>query len=331
MDRTANGRRNRILHNPDSERGIFGSLKTDVQAAFLEFCGTFLFLLLGLGGIQAAAYSNQASVAAAAQDSEGGAAINTVASIDQLLYIAACMGLSLLISVWLFYRVTGGIFNPAVSTALLLIGAIGPVRWALCCFAQMVGAIAASGVLLALLPGPLAVNTTPGPGVNKAQAVFIEMFLTAALVLSVLMLAAEKHRSTPFAPIGVGLTLFAGHLFGVIYTGASMNTARSFGPAVVTSFAGDHWIYWLGPFLGSILATFFYSLLKHVKYWTINPGQDVADPRQSPPGPIDTIRAATSGAAGTNGTRMSENTAVNGRMDEKPAPPGHAHVQHGVV
>lgn len=93
---------------------------------------------------------------------------------------------------------TGGIFNPAVSTALWLIGAIGPVRWALCCFAQvrsvrpgrerrahaprqMIGAIAASAVLLALLPGPLAVNTTPGPGVNKAQAVFIEMFLTAAV------------------------------------------------------------------------------------------------------------------------------------------------------
>lgn len=320
-----------MLHNPDSDRGIFGSLKTDLQAAFLEFCGTFLFLLLGLGGIQAAAYSNQSSVAAASADSEGGAAINTVASIDQLLYISASMGLSLLISVWLFYRVTGGIFNPAVSTALLLIGAIGPVRWALCCFAQMIGAIAASGVLLALLPGELAVNTTPGPGVNRAQAVFIEMFLTAALVLSVLMLAAEKHRSTPFAPIGVGLTLFAGHLFGLIFTGASMNTARSFGPAVVTSFASSHWIYWVGPFLGSILATFFYSLLKHVKYWHINPGQDVADPARSPPGPIDTIRAATSQVSGT---RMSESTAGNGRhsmLEEKPAPPGHAHVSHGVV
>ncbi|KAG8947460.1 Aquaporin-4 [Tulasnella sp. 424] len=319
--RTASGRRIPGLHNPDSEHGIFGSLKIDIQAAFLEFCGTFLFLLLGLGGIQAAAYSNQSSVAAASQDSEGGAAINSVASIDQLLYISACMGLSLLISVWLFYRVTGGIFNPAVSTALLLIGAIGP----------MIGAIAASGVLLALLPGTLAVNTTPGPGVNRAQAVFIEMFLTAALVLSVLMLAAEKHRSTPFAPIGVGLTLFAGHLFGVIFTGASMNTARSFGPAVVTSFGTDHWIYWLGPFLGSILATFFYSLLKHVKYWTINPGQDTPDPRQSPPGPVDTIRAVTSG-----GTRMStsESATMNGRhsvVEEKPAPPGHAHVAHGVV
>lgn len=76
---------------------------------------------------------------------------------------------------------TGGIFNPAVSTALLLIGAIGPVRWALCCAAQLIGAVAAAGVLQALLPGPLASNTTPGAGVNTAQAVFIEMFITAAV------------------------------------------------------------------------------------------------------------------------------------------------------
>jgi aquaporin related protein len=74
------------------------------------------------------------------------------------------------------------------------------------------------------------------------------------------MLAAEKHRSTPFAPvciiyphahiyqltslfqIGIGLTLFACHLWGVIFTGAAMNTARAFGPAVVTGFNEDHWV-----------------------------------------------------------------------------------------
>jgi aquaporin rerated protein, other eukaryote len=75
-------------------------------------------------------------------------------------------------------------FNPAVSTALLLTGAIRPFRWATCCFAQLVGAIAASGVLLALLPGPLTVNTGPGPGVSKSQAVFIEMFLTSVSTIS---------------------------------------------------------------------------------------------------------------------------------------------------
>ncbi|KAG9027874.1 Aquaporin-4 [Tulasnella sp. JGI-2019a] len=323
-----------FFRNPDGS--LLQSVKQDMQAAVLEFCGTFIFLLLGLGGIQAAAVSNEAALSAtSATDSGGGVSVNRVASIDQLMFISAAMGLSLLIAVWLFYRVTGGVFNPAVSTALLLVGAIGPVRWALYCAAQLIGGIAAAAVLQALLPGPLASNTTPGGKTNNAQAVFIEMFITAALVLAVLMLAAEKHRSTPFAPIGIGLTLFACHLFAVIFTGASMNTARSFGPAVVSGFPKAHWVYWVGPFLGSLLATFFYSILKQIKYWNINPGQDLPD-GQSPPGPIETIRSVTlqskSNLATTPEIVVSANTGrvvsvgnmSEGSLQEKHAPSGHA-------
>jgi aquaporin related protein len=53
--------------------------------------------------------------------------------------------------------VTGGVFNPNISTGLLLVGAIGPVRWALYCLAELAGGIAASAIILALLPGPLVV------------------------------------------------------------------------------------------------------------------------------------------------------------------------------
>jgi len=254
-------------------RSLFGNLREDVHAATLEFFGTILFLLLGLGGIQAAAFSNKSSP-------------DQVPSPIELLYISTSMGLSLLVSVWFFYRVTGGVFNPAVSTALLLIGTIGPVRFVLYCIAQLAGGIVASALLLALLPGKLGVTPAPSHGVNSAQAVFIEAFMTAALVLAVLMLAAEKHRSTPFAPIGIGLTLFACHLWGVAYTGAAMNTARAFGPAVVTGFNKDHWVYWLGPFIGSLIATLFYALLKHIKYWRLNPDQDTPDPKMSPPDPL---------------------------------------------
>jgi len=228
--------------------------------------------------------------------------VNQVASIEQLLYISVSMGLSLLVSVWFFFRVTGGVFNPAVSTALLLIGAIGPVRFVLYCIAQMVGGIVASALLLALLPGALVVTPSPSQGVNSAQAVFIEAILTAALVLAVLMLAAEKHRSTPFAPIGIGLTLFACHLWGVVYTGAAMNTARAFGPAVVSGFSPSHWVYWLGPFIGSLIATLFYSFLKHIQYWRLNPDQDIPDPKHSPPDPL----------AALSNTRSRQTNSMNG-------------------
>ncbi|CAE6421798.1 unnamed protein product [Rhizoctonia solani] len=384
-------------------KSLFGNLREDLHAAALELVGTVLFLVLGLGGIQAAAFSNQSSVAAAANGAEndGAQAINKVASIEQLLYISVSMGLSLLVSVWFFYRVTGGVFNPAVSTALLLIGAIGPVRWALYCIAQMVGGIIAAALLLALLPGELvvtpspardvnaaqavfieafltsalvlavlmlaaekhrstpfapigigltlfachlwgvvftgaAMNTallpnnvprrpSPARDVNAAQAVFIEAFLTSALVLAVLMLAAEKHRSTPFAPIGIGLTLFACHLWGVVFTGAAMNTARAFGPAVVSGFDRDHWVYWVGPFVGSLMATLFYSFLKHIKYWRLNPDQDVADPKMSPPDPLQNVLSRSHSSVdhdrngdvhiGTNGRAMNGNGEHKSRVE----------------
>jgi len=89
------------------------------------------------------------------------------------------------------------------------------------------------------------------------------------------MLAAEKHRATFIAPVGIGLSLFIAELFGVYYTGGSLNPARSFGPCVVLhEFASYHWIYWVGPILGSLLASGFYMFIKALEYETVNPEQD---------------------------------------------------------
>lgn len=101
--------------------------------------------------------------------------------------------------------------------------------------------------------------------------------MTAELVLTVLMLAAEKHKGTYLAPIGIGLSLFVIMLVGTPYTGSSVNPARSFGPAVVEHyFPTYHWIYWLGPFLGSFLAAGFYKFIKWARYEEANPGQQSA-------------------------------------------------------
>jgi aquaporin related protein len=93
------------------------------------------------------------------------------------------------------------------------------------------------------------------------------------------MLAAEKHRGTFMAPVGIGLALFIAELAAVMFTGGSLNPARSFGPDVVLhKFAGTHWIYWLGPFLGAILAVLFYRFIKMLEYETANPGADATGP-----------------------------------------------------
>ncbi|KAJ7503541.1 putative aquaporin 1 [Mycena galericulata] len=289
------------------------NIRDDLAAASLELVGTTFFLLLGLGGIQAATREKVSSSAG-------------VTNVEQVLYISTCMGISLVVSAWIFFRITGSLFNPCVTVSLMLLGIIPPVRGVLYFIAQFLGSILASAILVGLT-GTLSVNTSLQPGTTPAQGVFIEMFITCALVIAVLMLAAEKHQATAFAPIGIGLTLFSCHLWAVFYTGASMNTARSFGPAVLTGFSTpNHWVYWVGPFLGSMVGSAFYVVCKHFKYWTLNPDQDTSDHTKSPDDPVVVAQAlmeerniripklsvssATTGRERGNSTLVSEEQVI---------------------
>jgi len=236
-----------------------------------EFVGTFLFLFFAFAGTQ---------VANTPQTTTGSTSSNLPQGPNpsQLLYISLCFGFSLAVNAWIFFRISGGLFNPAVTLGLCLIGAVPFSRGALVFIAQMLGAMASAGVVKTLYPGPLAVTTTLSGGTSKAQGVFIEMFLTAQLVFTIFMLAAEKHKGTFIAPVGIGLSLFIAELAGVYYTGGSLNPARSFGPCVANrTFPHDHWVYWVGPLLGSLVASGFYWFIKACEYETANPGQDFDD------------------------------------------------------
>jgi len=137
-----------------------------------------------------------------------------------------------------------------------------------------------------MYPTPLNVQTKLGDGVTIAQGIFIEALCTAELVFTIIMLAKEKHKATFLAPIGIGFALFIGELAAVFYTGGSLNPARSFGPAAVLhDFDSNHWVYWVGPFIGTLLAVIFYKLIKILEYEMANPGQDgdlENDPTQNP-------------------------------------------------
>ncbi|KAF4614235.1 hypothetical protein D9613_008049 [Agrocybe pediades] len=126
---------------------MFANIKDDCQAAAFEFLGTTFFLLFGLGGIQASA----------AEATSGGTGTEASA-VQRILYVSTCMGLSLLVSAWLFFRATGALFNPNISLALFLVGSLGLFRFVLYCIAQLVGAIAAAAIVRSLTSAPLSVK-----------------------------------------------------------------------------------------------------------------------------------------------------------------------------
>ncbi|KAL8720907.1 MAG: hypothetical protein Q9225_002293 [Loekoesia sp. 1 TL-2023] len=246
-----------------------------------EFVGTIMFLYFAFGATQIA----------------NNIVPPTEASLDRLLFISLAFGFSLATTAWVFYRVSGGLFNPAVTLGLVLAGGLPPVRGALLFIPQMLGGMVAAGLVSCMFPGPLSVQTKLTGGTSIAQGLFIEMFLTAELVLTVLFLAAEKSKATYLAPVAIGLALFVAELTGVYYTGGSLNPARSFGPCVANrQFDGYHYIYvrqspeqlypgavrvakhvltlWIGPFLGAAIAAGYYHFAKWNRYEEANPGQD---------------------------------------------------------
>lgn len=110
-----------------------------------------------------------------------------------------------------------------VTVAMGLIGAMPWIKAALLITAQLLGGIAAAGAVSATFPGPLSVRTSLGDGTSISRGVFIEMFLTALLIFCIFMLAAEKHRGTFIAPVGIGLALFVAEMAGkwfllIVYT-----------------------------------------------------------------------------------------------------------------
>ncbi|KAF4817436.1 Aquaporin-2 [Colletotrichum siamense] len=240
---------------------IADTTRNKIVSGLGEFCGTFLFLFFSFAGTQVA------NVVAAASASED--------TLTVILFVALSFGVSLTANVWAFYRVSGGLFNPVVTLALVVCGGLPVLRGLLILPVQIIAGICAAGIASAMFPGPLVVDTLLGNGTNTAQGFFIELILTAQLVFVILMLAVEKHRSTFLAPVGIGVSFFLSELVGVYFTGASLNPARSFGPAVVNrQFPGYFWIYVFGPTFGSLLACLLYAVLRWLRYYEVNPDQD---------------------------------------------------------
>jgi aquaporin TIP len=221
-------------------------VKTYPEQAIAEFIGTFALVFIGAG-----------SVAVLAPPLSGAPAI---------VGIALAHGLVLAIMVSNLGHISGGHFNPAVTAGAWVVGKIETARAGMYIVAQLAGAAAGAGVLRLALPANIwkstdlgATGVTHSAGITNGKAVLIEGMLTFFLVFTVFAAAIDDRGV--FKSLGgltIGLVLTFDILMGGLLTGASMNPARSFGPALVAGAWTDYWVYVAGPLTGAIIAASLY-------------------------------------------------------------------------
>jgi MIP family channel proteins len=194
-----------------------------------------------------------------------------------LLGIALAHGLALSIAVTATMNISGGHINPAVTIAMWAFKRIDTDKAILYILFQLVGGAIAGGLIVLIFgtSGPAAEAGFGTPHVNpqrlenslldwRVTAIIVEMILTFLLVFAIFGTAVDA-RAPRIGGFGIGLTVAFDILVGGPLTGASMNPARTFGPGIwEAGIAGasvmrDHFIYWIGPVAGAILAAGLYT------------------------------------------------------------------------
>ena len=177
--------------------------------------------------------------------------------------IAVAHGLAILLGVYAFGHISGAHFNPAVSFGMWITKRIGLRKMLAYWVAQLLGASLAAWILGCIYQGgPVDVHLgTPAidPTIGPKMGFAIEAILTFFLVISVFGVAVDSRASKSFAGLAIGFTIVACVLMGGALTGAAMNPARAFGPALVSHYWQDQWVYWAGPLFGGGVAAILYD------------------------------------------------------------------------
>jgi MIP family channel proteins len=195
-----------------------------------------------------------------------------------LVSLALAHGITYAVMITALMRISGH-FNPAVTIGFLVTRRIEPMMGALYIVAQIIGAIAATYALKVTFPA-VAFAATNGGGqavnelVTSGQALIGEVVITFFLMFAIMGTVVDQ-RAPKIGGLAVGLAAAAGVLCLGPLTGASMNPARSFGPAVVTQTWSAQGIYWGGPIVGAVLAAVLYDLLfmKHTGHEQVDHGE----------------------------------------------------------
>jgi len=173
------------------------------------------------------------------------------------------IGLAIATTAMMVGHVSGGHLNPAVTLGMIFGGRISVLQGLLYIPAQMVGGIVGSAFTYGLTPDVKKLGaTTLSEGVTSAQGFGLELLFTLILVFFVFSITDPAKKVGPAgACLGIGVAIWVCHVCLIGYTGCGINPARSFGPAVIMNKWEDHWVYWIGPFAGALLAAILYCLV----------------------------------------------------------------------
>lgn len=217
----------------------------------VEFVGTFALIFIGAGSIVASGIA----LPEAALPGAG------------LVTIALAHGLAIGTMVTAVGHVSGGHFNPAVSVAAWVTRRLGTGELLAYVVIQLLGGLAGAGVLRLVVPTgswePANLGATlVAQNLSDAQAITIEAVLTFFLVWVVFATAIDPEGAfNKVAGLAIGFVIAMDIMMGGPFTGASMNPARSLGPAVVGGEYAGLWVYFIGPVIGATLAAVAYDLV----------------------------------------------------------------------
>ncbi|HKO05849.1 MAG TPA: MIP family channel protein [Candidatus Acidoferrales bacterium] len=217
------------------------------QKFVAEFMGAFTLLFFGVGSI---CFAQQAG-----------------ASGPGLVGIALAHGLAIAVMFAAVGHISGGHFNPAVTAAFWVTRRLGTLEALLYWVAQLLGAAAGSYLITLFYLEDVWRRAALGvpalaSDVSPVMGIAIEAVLTFLLVFVFFGTAANRDSAFGrLAPFAIGLTITGDILAGGVLTGAAMNPARAFGPALVGHYWANQAVYWVGPLAGGIVAGSLYSLL----------------------------------------------------------------------
>lgn len=192
------------------------------------------------------------------------AGIAAIVSDVGIVGVALAHGLALALAISAMGRFTGGHFNPAVTIAMLATGKMGWQKSLAYIAAQLLGGALAAFMVVFIFPTAAVTAASLGTpmvssNIGAFQGVAMEAILTFFLVTCIFGTAVDSKGPNQLAGFGIGTVLIFDILAGGSMTGASMNPARTFGPALVGGYWDLHWVYWVGPVLGSVAAGLLYT------------------------------------------------------------------------